>query len=52
MSVFDDNILDKIPEEMIWDWLNTNISICYIQNARIAQKYFNIEDNIIKPIHS
>ena len=52
MSVFDNNILDKVPEEAIWDWLNTNMSICYIQNARIAQKYFNIEDNIIKPIHS
>lgn len=52
MSVFDDNILDKVPEEMIWEWLNTNISICCIQTVKGAQKYFNIEDNIIKPIHS
>lgn len=24
MSVFDDNILDKVPEEAIWDWLENN----------------------------
>lgn len=42
MSVFDDDILDKIPEEMIWNWLE-NIRMS-VSNPK---KYFVIKNNII-----
>ena len=41
MSVFDDNILDKVPEDAIWDWLNTNMSIFMIENVFFSYQLSN-----------
>jgi len=42
MSIFDDNILDRVPEEMIWNWLeNTQNISFYIQDEEVKIKYLN-----------
>lgn len=42
MSVFDDNILDKVPEEAIWDWFKN-----FKKDLPNPENYFVIKDNII-----
>ena len=42
MSVFDDNILDKVPEEAIWDWFKN-----FKKDLPNPEDYFVIKDNII-----